>query len=105
VHALPSPEYNQEAVLAAIHPSAGTLGMRVGYWRRRPLGDLAVFSTFARLRPRREAAIGWSRREVTAIGGAPGQTSSRFLRSSSLLVRWSRRLLDGLTGLGVRTCS
>jgi hypothetical protein len=48
VHAFPSPEHNQEAVLAAIHPSAGTLCLRVGYWRRRPLDYLAVFSTFAR---------------------------------------------------------
>jgi hypothetical protein len=51
VNALPSPEHNKKAVLAAIHASAGTLCTRVGYWRRRPPGYLAVFSTFARLRP------------------------------------------------------
>ena len=51
MNALPSPEHNTEAVLAAIHSSAGTLCTRVGYWRRRPPGYLAVFSTFARLRP------------------------------------------------------
>ena len=51
VNAFPSPEHNNEAVLAAIHSSAGTLCTRVGHWRRRPPGYLAVFSTFARLRP------------------------------------------------------
>jgi hypothetical protein len=51
VNAFPSPEHNKEAVLAAIHSSAGTLCTRVGYWRRRPPGYRAVFSTFARLRP------------------------------------------------------
>jgi hypothetical protein len=51
VNALPSPEHHKEVVLAPIHSSAGTLCTRVGYWRRRPPGDLAVFSTFARLRP------------------------------------------------------
>jgi hypothetical protein len=48
VNAFPSPEPNNEAVLAAIHASAGTLCARVGHWRRRPPGYLAVFSTFAR---------------------------------------------------------
>jgi hypothetical protein len=51
VNALLSPEHNKEAVLAAIHSSAGPLCTRVGHWRRRPPGYLAVFSTFARLRP------------------------------------------------------
>jgi hypothetical protein len=51
VNALPSPEHTKEAVLAARHSSAGTLCTRVGYWRRRPQGYLAVFSTFASLRP------------------------------------------------------
>jgi hypothetical protein len=51
VNALPSPEYNKKAVWAAIHSSAGTLGTCVGHWRRRPPGYLAIFSTFARLRP------------------------------------------------------
>ena len=51
MNAFPSPEPNNEAVLAAIHSSAGTLCAHVGHWRRRPPGYLAVFSTFARLRP------------------------------------------------------
>jgi hypothetical protein len=36
---------------AGIHSSVGTLCTRVGHWPRRPPGYLAVFSTFARLRP------------------------------------------------------
>jgi hypothetical protein len=51
VNAFPSPEHNKEAVLAAIHSSAGILCTRASHWRRRPSGYLAVFSTFARLRP------------------------------------------------------
>jgi hypothetical protein len=51
VNAFPAPEHNKEAVLAARHSSAGSLCTRVGHWRRRPPGYLAVFSTFARLRP------------------------------------------------------
>ena len=53
MNALPSPEYNKKAVWAAIHSSAGTLGTCVGHWRRRPPGYLAIFSTFARFRPKR----------------------------------------------------
>jgi hypothetical protein len=51
VNALPAPEHNNEAVLAAIPSSAGTLYTHVSHWRRRPPGYLAIFSTFARLRP------------------------------------------------------
>jgi hypothetical protein len=51
VNAFPSSEHNKEAVLAAIHSSAGPLCTLVGHWRRRPPGYLAVFSTFARFRP------------------------------------------------------
>jgi hypothetical protein len=62
VNAFPSPEHNKEAVLAAIHSSAGTLCTRVGYWRRWPPGYLAVFSTFARLRPNRSNTYMYIRR-------------------------------------------
>jgi hypothetical protein len=68
VNALPSPEHNKEAVLAAIHSSAGTLCTRVGYWRRRPPGYLAVFSTFARLRPSRASLAADSRSHGTNDG-------------------------------------
>jgi len=51
VNAFPSPEHDKDALLAAIHASAGTFCTRIGHWHRRPPGYLAVFSTFARLRP------------------------------------------------------
>jgi hypothetical protein len=51
VNAFPLPEYNKEAVQAGIDSFTGTRCTCVGYWHRRPPGYLAVFSTFARLRP------------------------------------------------------
>jgi len=60
VNALPSPEYNKKAVWAAIHSSAGTLGTYVGRWCKRPPGYLAIFSTFARLRPSTEGGLLWA---------------------------------------------
>jgi hypothetical protein len=69
VNALPSPEHNHEVVLAPIHSSAGTLCTRVGYWRRRPPSDRAVFSTFARLRPIRSASFPTGVKDVVASFG------------------------------------
>jgi hypothetical protein len=80
VNAFPSPEHNQEAVLAAMHSSAGTRRTRVSSWHRRPPGYLAGFSTFARLRP--IGTVG----KVIALGKSGFVFGFRFMREQTVLV-------------------